>query len=246
MVSAVPFVVLVLAMTAAVPLGTSILVQSAAMPDGSWPTSQGDVYFAAPYTVKSGEVFDGKMKTYQRSNVKCRGATESAWQNAVFVVENGGTLKNAIIGADQMEGVHCEGGCNIINVWWDAVCEDALSIKGGSESSVTTVIGGGARLAADKVVQHNGYGSLIIEGFYVESYGTFYRSCSDCGNKGVKVIIRNLFAVNGRVRLLTQNDGDEITVEGIKIKGKKVEVCSVGTGALRISCKYSLSTVTYV
>ena len=246
MVSAVPFVVLALGMTTAVTLGTSMRAKSAPMPDGSWPTSQGDEYFKEPYTVKSGEVFDGEMKTYQRSNVKCRGSTESAWQNSVFVVETGGTLKNAIIGADQMEGVHCEGGCSVVNVWWDAVCEDALSIKGGSESSVTRVIGGGARSAADKVVQNNGYGSLIVEGFYVKSYGTFYRSCSDCGNKGVKVIIKNLLAVDGRVRLLTQNDGDEIKVEDIKIEGKKVEVCSVGTGASRISCKYSPSTVTYV
>lgn len=217
------------------------------MPNGAWPTSQGgDEYFAAPYRVKKGEVFDGKMKTYQRSNVKCRGGTEGAWQNSVFVVEAGGTLKNAIIGPDQMEGVHCEAGCIVENVWWDDVCEDALSIKGGSESIVTRVIGGGARLAADKVVQNNGYGSLIIEGFYVESYGTFYRSCGDCGNKGVTISIKNLFAVNGRVRLVTQNEGDKVTVERIKIKGKRVEVCSVGTGASRMSCNYSPSTVTYV
>ncbi|CAI5723644.1 unnamed protein product [Hyaloperonospora brassicae] len=43
-----------------------------------------------------------------------------------------------------------------------------------------------------------------------------------------------------------ENEGDKVTVGGIKIKGKKVEVCSVGTGASRTSCNYSPSSVTYV
>ena len=247
MINAISFVALVFAATTAVTSAVSMRSEAAPMPNGAWPSSQGDVKFAAPYTVKKGEVFDGKMKTYQRSNVKCRGGMESGWQNAVFVIQEGGTLKNAIIGTDQMEGVHCDhGDCNVVNVWWDAVCEDALSIKGGSESSVTRVIGGGARSAADKVVQHNGYGSLIIEGFYAVNYGTFCRTCGDCGNKGVAVSLKNVLAVNGRVRLVTQNEGDKVTVGGIKIKGKKVEVCSVGTGASRTSCNYSPSSVTYV
>ncbi|EEY65100.1 polysaccharide lyase, putative [Phytophthora infestans T30-4] len=57
------------------------------------------------------------MKTYARSNVKCGGQKESGWQSAVFMVEPGATLKNVIIGKDQMEGVHCEqNGCTIQNV----------------------------------------------------------------------------------------------------------------------------------
>ncbi|EEY55321.1 polysaccharide lyase, putative [Phytophthora infestans T30-4] len=94
------------------------------------------------------------------------------------MVEPGATLKNVIIGKDQMEGVHCEqNGCTIQNVWWEDVCEDALSIKGGSASSVTKVIGGGARSADDKVIQHNGLGTVSIEGFYAQDFGKLYRSC---------------------------------------------------------------------
>ncbi|KAH9078787.1 hypothetical protein Ae201684P_019861 [Aphanomyces euteiches] len=96
------------------------------------------------------------MKTYERSNVACTGQTEGGKDTAVFWVENGGTLKNVIIGKNQVEGVHCEDhGCTIENVWWDDVCEDALSIKGGSASSVSKIIGGGARSADDKIIQHN-------------------------------------------------------------------------------------------
>lgn len=245
MVNAISLVSLVLAATATVTSGASMRAEAAPVPDGSWPKSQGNQYLAAVYRIKKGEVFDGKMKTYQRSNVKCRGGTESGWQNAVFVIEAGGTLKNAIIGQDQMEGVHCEDGdCLVQNVWWGAVCEDALSIKGGRASSTARVVGGGARSAADKVVQHNGYGSVSIEGFYVEDFGQLYRSCGNCGSKGVKISIKNVFAVNGRVSILTGNKGDTATVENIKIKGKKVDVCSVGASAT--SCNYSPSTVTYV
>uniref|UniRef100_A0AAV1TP88 Probable pectate lyase F n=1 Tax=Peronospora matthiolae TaxID=2874970 RepID=A0AAV1TP88_9STRA len=250
MVNTVSFAALVFATTAAVTSGASMRAEAAPMPDGSWPTSQGNEYLSAPYTVKRGEVFDGKMKTFQRSNVKCRGQEESGWQTAVFVIQAGGTLKNVIVGTDQMEGVHCEhGDCLVQNVWWNDVCEDALSIKGGSASSVTRVIGGGARSAADKVVQHNGYGSVFIEGFYVQDFGKLYRSCSNCGNKGVNINIKNVFAVNGRVSILTENKGDHATVENIKIKGKKVDVCSVGgggTGATGIPCNYSSRTITYV
>ncbi|KAH9160443.1 hypothetical protein LEN26_001850 [Aphanomyces euteiches] len=137
----------------------------APLPTGTWPTSQGNVKYSSPYVVKKGEVFDGKMKTYERSNVACTGQTEGGKDTAVFWVENGGTLKNVIIGKNQAKGVHCgDRGCTIENVWWDDVCEDALSIKGGSASSVSKIIGGGARSADDKIIQHNGAGTVAIEG----------------------------------------------------------------------------------
>ncbi|RLN37269.1 hypothetical protein BBI17_009984, partial [Phytophthora kernoviae] len=112
---------------------------AASVPDGTWPTSTGSVQYSEAYTVKAGEIFDGKMQTFERSDVTCEGQTESGKDTAVFLVEAGGTLKNAIIGKNQMEGVHCDDSdCTIENVWWDDVCEDALSIKGGSASSVST------------------------------------------------------------------------------------------------------------
>ncbi|KAH9118823.1 hypothetical protein AeMF1_008208, partial [Aphanomyces euteiches] len=129
----------------------------APLPNGTWPTSLGNVKYSAPYVVKAGTVFDGQMKTYERSNAPCKGQAEGGKDLAVFLVEPGATLKNVIIGANQREGVHCEThDCTIQNVWWDDVCEDALTIKGGSASSVAKIIGGGARNADDKIIQHNG------------------------------------------------------------------------------------------
>ncbi|KAG3242382.1 hypothetical protein PI124_g12775 [Phytophthora idaei] len=57
---------------------------------------------------------------------------------SVLLVEAGGTLKSAIIGKNQKEGVRCDNhDCTIENVEWDDVCEDTLSIKGGSVTRVT-------------------------------------------------------------------------------------------------------------
>lgn len=84
------------------------------------PKSKGTVTFKAPTVIKG--VFDGGMKTYGRG-VKCTGQDEGGDADAVFILENGATLKNAIIGKDQIEGVHCKGACTIENVWWPAVCE---------------------------------------------------------------------------------------------------------------------------
>jgi hypothetical protein len=126
------------------------------------PKSQGSVAYKQPFEVNG--VFDGKMKTYGRG-VKCTGQVEGGTKDTVFIVKNGGTLKNAIIGKDQIEGVHCEGKCTIENVWWVDVCEDALTIKGDGNALVK---GGGAQSAEDKVIQHNGKGTVTIDGFSKE------------------------------------------------------------------------------
>jgi hypothetical protein len=123
------------------------------------PASKGSVTLKAVQTVSG--TFDGGMKTYGRGK-SCTGQAEGGNADAVFLVKNGGTLKNAIIGKDQIEGVHCEGSCTIENVWWVDVCEDALSIKGDGNALVK---GGGAQAASDKVVQHNGKGTVTIDGF---------------------------------------------------------------------------------
>eukprot|EP00644_Phytophthora_capsici_P012434 jgi/Phyca11/10129/fgenesh1_pm.PHYCAscaffold_46_\ len=209
---------------------------AASVPDGTWPTSQGDVYYTEPYTVAAGETFDGGLKTYQRSDITCEGQEESGSSTAVFLVEAGGTLKNVIIGADQMEGVHCDDSdCTIDNVWWDDVCEDALSIKGGSASSVSTVTGGGARNADDKVIQHNGYGTVKIDGFYAETFGKLYRSCGTCGDKQRFVTVSNVYAVNPSVSIVTVNENydDEATLSNIWIKADddSYTVCAWSQGS---------------
>jgi hypothetical protein len=123
------------------------------------PASKGSVTYKSVQVISG--VFDGGMKTYGRG-VSCTGQVEGGDADAVFQLENGATLKNAIIGKDQIEGVHCKGSCTIENVWWVDVCEDALSLKGDGNALIK---GGGAQSASDKVVQHNGKGTVTIDGF---------------------------------------------------------------------------------
>lgn len=103
------------------------------------PDSQGTVTYDEAKSISG--TFDGGYKTYGRG-VSCTGQAEGGNDDAVFLLEDGATLKNVIIGEDQIEGVHCLGSCTIENVWWTAVCEDALTFKGDGDATVT---GGGAR-----------------------------------------------------------------------------------------------------
>ncbi|OWZ11983.1 Pectate lyase, partial [Phytophthora megakarya] len=232
---------------------------TASVPDGTWPASKGVVRYSKPITIKAGEVFDGKMKTYERSDITCSGG-EGQKDTAVFLVEAGGTLKNAIIGKNQKEGVHCDyHDCTIENVWWDDVCEDALSIKGGSASSVTTVTNCGARYAEDKVVQHNGQGTVKIKGFFAQEFGKLYRSCGTCGNIPRKVTVENVYAIDPLVSVVTvnKNYNDQATLKNIHVKttngNNNVKVCqwsqgsktpsNLGDGPSGKLCQYSSSDV---
>ncbi|KAG1697268.1 hypothetical protein DVH05_016553 [Phytophthora capsici] len=233
---------------------------SGSVPNGSWPASKGTVKFSQAYIVKAGEVFDGKMKTYERSDVSCQEQTESGADTSVFKVEAGGHLKNVIIGKNQMEGVHCDKhDCIIENVWWDDVCEDALSVKGGTASSVTKVIGGGARYADDKVIQHNGFGTVDIDGFYGEDISKLYRSCGTCGNRPKTVNVKNVYVVNPTNAIVTVNKnwGDKATLKNVWVKSSKasVKVCQwsqgnangepkmLGNGPSPPLCQYSASDI---
>ncbi|CAI5739800.1 unnamed protein product [Hyaloperonospora brassicae] len=230
---------------------------TASVPDGSWPASKGAVLYNAPYVIKAGQVFDGQMKTYERSNVKCSGG-EGQKEASVFIVEAGGTLKNAIIGKNQKEGVHCnKHDCKIENVWWDDVCEDAISVKGGTAASVTTITNCGARHADDKIVQHNGHGTVKINGFFAQDFGKLYRSCGTCGNIPRKVTVENLYAINPLVSVVTMNKNynDQAILKNIHVKSSKsnVKVCewsqggskpsNLGNGPSGKLCQYSTSDV---
>ncbi|PNS17044.1 hypothetical protein CAC42_5008 [Sphaceloma murrayae] len=193
----------------------------------SIPASKGTVNYSAPQKVSG--VFDGGMKTYGRAGVKCDGQSEGGQADTVFLLSSGATLQNAIIGANQKEGVYCLGSCTIKNVWWTDVCEDALSIKGDGNALVQ---GGGARGADDKVIQHNGFGTVTIDGFKVVDFGKLYRSCGNCKNNGKarSVVVKNVQASSGKTLVgINSNYGDKATITGTCATGVK-KICSQFTG----------------
>ncbi|WZH43588.1 pectate lyase-domain-containing protein [Fusarium acuminatum] len=160
----------------------------------------------------SGEL-DGGMTYYDRSPAVCRDQEETGEADAMFILEDGATLRNVIIGPGQAEGVHCKGSCTLENVWFEDVCEDAITLKQKSGTSV--IRGGGAFHASDKVVQFNGRGTVEISDFYVEDYGKLVRSCGNCKDNGGprNVVIENIAAVNGGVLCgINTNYGDTCTI----------------------------------
>lgn len=81
-----------------------------------------------------------------------------------------------------------------------------------------TIIGGGAQEAKDKVIQHNGAGTVTIKDFTVINAGKLYRSCGDCTNNESKsprkVIVENIRAYGMTSDLIgiNSNFGDEATI----------------------------------
>jgi len=89
----------------------------------------------------------------------------------------GSTIRNVIIGKHQSEGIHALRDAWVENVWWEDVCEDALTSKG--LNTQLRVIGGGARNAQDKIFQDNSLGGKFnITGFYAENFGMLSPACS--------------------------------------------------------------------
>ncbi|OCK73568.1 polysaccharide lyase family 3 protein [Lepidopterella palustris CBS 459.81] len=144
----------------------------------------------------------------------CDTDVDTGSENAVFILENGATLSNAIIGANQLEGVHCKGARTLINVWFRDVCEDAISALGNGN---VLIQGGGAQNAADKVVQHNGRGTVTVRDCTVVTAGKLCRGCGNCSNNGGprNVVIQNVKARSvSELVGINSNYGDVATISG--------------------------------
>ncbi|CAL3969921.1 hypothetical protein PZA11_007530 [Diplocarpon coronariae] len=176
---------------------------------GSMPP-KGTVEKLAAARVITGS-FDGGNKEFDRG-VPC-GEGENGSADAVFILEDGASLSNVIIGSEQREGVHCKGACTLTNVWHRAVCEDAVSLLGTGD---VKIVGGGASGAKDKVIQHNGRGTVTITDYTIDGAGKVYRSCGNCsGNGGPrKVVITGLKAsgITAEVAGINSNYGDTVTI----------------------------------
>ncbi|UPK92755.1 hypothetical protein LCI18_003690 [Fusarium solani-melongenae] len=167
------------------------------------PQADGTSVLDAPMTIAAGETFDGKNVMFDRG-VSCTGQ------------EEGGD-------SDAIEGVHCNGGCTLTNVWWEAVCEDAFSIKKQADGETTTINGGGAKGAEDKVIQHNGGGTVVINDFTVSDFGKLYRSCGNCKEMPARhVKVSGGTASDGKVLVgINPNMGDTASISGVSVTNVK-------------------------
>ena len=213
-------------------------------------------------TIKVSGTRDGGMKRFYGTGSLGSGG-QGEGQGPIFELADGATLKNVILGAPAADGVHCKGSCTLSNVWWEDVGEDAATFKGTSASQTMTITGGGARKAADKVFQHNGPGTMVIQNFQVDDFGKLYRSCGNCKTQYKRnVVLKNITAYSpgkGLVGINT-NYGDTAKFSNITIVGdaqKKIVVCqkfkgvtsgeptSIGSGPDSTNCLYTSSNITY-
>jgi hypothetical protein len=138
---------------------------ASATPSGS---SGGTKYITATIEV-NGTVYDGGG---QRIIAQGMGdGSQSEGQKPIFKVTNG-TVRNVRIAAPGCDGIHTYGNCTIENVVWEDVGEDALTVKG---SGNTTVSGGSATAAADKVFQLNAACTFTVRNFTATTFGKVIR-----------------------------------------------------------------------
>ena len=91
---------------------------------------------------------------------------------------------------------------------------DAFTIKEQASGETTTISGGGAKGAEDKVLQHNGGGTLSVQDFYVDDFGKLYRSCGNCDSMYERhVTIHGVIAGTGKTLVgINSNYGDTATI----------------------------------
>ncbi|TDZ74763.1 putative pectate lyase F [Colletotrichum trifolii] len=174
--------------------------------EGGLPKATSTKQISAPIYVKSGQVFDGGWAKYDRNPTSCNEQVEGGEKDTAFVLEKGATLRNVIIGKTAGEGF----------VWFEDVCEDAISIKEDKAGDVTWIVGGGAFKASDKIIQHNGCGKVNIINFYAEDYGKVYRSCGTCQKCAREVYVEGVTArKGGEVVGITKANGDKATLVNV-------------------------------
>jgi hypothetical protein len=175
--------------------------------------------------------FDGGNVRFDRGSGACTGQTEGGDSDAVFILNSGATLQNVVIGANQAEGVHCLGPCNLYNVWFEDVCEDAITIKQSSGQS--NIIGGGAKNASDKIVQHNGGGTVKIDSYCAQNFGKLYRSCGNCSTqyKRTSLISQVIASSGSSIAGINSNYGDTSTINTASMSYSSVKsVCDTYQG----------------
>lgn len=191
------------------------------------------VQFTQTRVVLAGEVFDGQNKRYNLN-----GGGQAEGQPALFDVQEGGVVKNVIIGSLAADGIHCLGNCTIDHVWWEDIGEDAATAMGPA-GTIMNVTCGAAFNGSDKTFQFNGRGELHISKFSVQSAGKLARTCGDCtGNGGPRklvitdVITRDVSTIVG----INTNFGDVATIRNLTINNSgssKTKICQVYKGVVK-------------
>jgi hypothetical protein len=191
------------------------------------------VQFSQTRVVAVGEVFDGQNKRYNLS-----GGSQSEGQPPVFEVQEGGVVRNVIIGSLAADGIHCKGNCTLDHVWWEDIGEDAATAM-GPVGTIMNVTCGAAFNGSDKTFQFNGRGELHISKFYVEKSGKLARTCGDCTNNGGprKIVINDVITRDvSTIVGINSNFGDVAVIRNLTLNNSstsKTKICQVYKGVVK-------------
>lgn len=191
------------------------------------------VQFSQTRVVAAGEVFDGQNKRYNLS-----GGSQSEGQPPVFEVQEGGVVRNVIIGSLAADGIHCKGNCTLDHVWWEDIGEDAATAM-GPVGTIMNVTCGAAFNGSDKTFQFNGRGELHISKFYVEKSGKLARTCGDCTNNGGprKIVINDVITRDvSTIVGINSNFGDVAVIRNLTLNNSstsKTKICQVYKGVVK-------------
>ena len=102
---------------------------------GATCSSSGSTSISATIRVTSG-TYDGGCKTFNPTSALGSGDQDEG-QDPAFRVENGATLRNAILGNNGVDGVHFYNGGNLQNFRWTNVGEDAYTVKSSGTVNIS-------------------------------------------------------------------------------------------------------------
>ena len=217
-----------------------------------WPQATGTVQLDGTEDVSGN--FDGEFRRY---------VFNGDYEDAIFDLADNATLRNVIIGAPGADGIHCSGDCVLENVWWEDVGEDAATFQGESSSTRVTVDCAGARRADDKILQHNGGGTVTVTRFFAEDFGKVYRSCGNCREQFTRhVVLDNIIAraPGDAIAGVNVNYDDTATLTNVFLRdpSRTIHVCErytgndsgaeppyLGQGPDPDHCRYSNADVVY-
>uniref|UniRef100_A0A915D270 Probable pectate lyase F n=1 Tax=Ditylenchus dipsaci TaxID=166011 RepID=A0A915D270_9BILA len=116
-------------------------------------------------------------------------------------------IPNPTLLGNGADGVHCrQAGCNITNVWFEDVGEDAMSFFGNTSDNLAITV----------------RGTVFIYDFWVHTFTRFARTCGNCAQQYARhFVISNLTATNGTagqyVAGINFNYNDSATITGLKL-----------------------------
>ena len=209
-----------------------------------------------PVVIDAGQVFDGKGATFVPTKNIGDGSSYE-FQQPVFIIENGATLKNVKFSGG--DGVHFVGDGTMLNCTNTRVGEDAVTIDGPGNRAHDAFISGSSANglpprahvdiinctfdeAKDKVIQDNGIADVTLNGIHVNGATTVFRTLGGDRQLDSNVLIKNAILNDIRFAVFRTDAPDaHVTFEKVATDAP-YEVIAVhpaeqSSGASRIAIK---------